>query len=130
MSTDKKTIGLTSENRSVMNRIFKTDLFTDHLDIAKLAIAVAIRSGIAPSNTDKAETIWNVGSFDPDGMLRKIISFLYPQQTAPYRAAESLINAGLRIIGNNMTDGKQFDLLAVLECSSASSEVGLRKNTD
>jgi hypothetical protein len=91
---DKNTIGPTEENRQVIESLLQTNLFTDMMDIAKFAIAYAIRSGAQPVESPSGSTMWNVGSFDRDGQLKLTMQALFNTET-PYRAAESLMNTGL-----------------------------------
>ena len=95
MSEDKKTIGLTAENRSVMDRIMDKGFFRDQKDAAMFAMAYAIEQGIRAGNSEGANTIWNVGSLDPDGEIRVLISNLFPDTSTPYRLLEFFVNAGL-----------------------------------
>jgi hypothetical protein len=102
MTEDKKTIGLTAENRSVMERIMDKGFFRDQKDAAMFAMAYAIRQGLQPGNAEGTNTIWNVGSLDPDGEIRILIGNLFPETATPYRVVESFVNAGLMQIGFRM----------------------------
>jgi len=102
MSEDKKTIGLTAENRSVMDRIMDKGFFRDQKDAAMFAMAYAIEQGIRAGNSEGANTIWNVGSLDPDGEIRVLISNLFPDTSTPYRLLEFFVNAGLAQMGVRM----------------------------
>ena len=102
MTEDKKTIGLTAENRSVMERIMDKGFFRDQKDAAMFAMAYAIRQGLHPDNAEGTNTIWNVGSLDPDGEIRLLIGNLFPDTSTPYRVVESFVNAGLLQIGFRM----------------------------
>ena len=95
MTEDKKTIGLTTGNRSVMDRIMDKGFFRDQKDAAMFAMAYAIEQGIRAGNSEGANTIWNVGSLDPDGEIRVLISNLFPDTSTPYRLLEFFVNAGL-----------------------------------
>lgn len=106
MSIDKKTIGLTPENRTVAEELVLQKFFKDQIDAAKFAMALAIQNGVQPGSVDGAETIWNVGSFDTDGQLKNLIPNLFPGTDAPYRAVEYFVNSGLQIIAKE-TAGKK-----------------------
>jgi hypothetical protein len=102
MIEDKKTIGLTPENRSVMDRIMEIGFFRDQKDAAMFAMAYAIGQATRPGNSEGAGTIWNVGSLDPDGEIRILIGNLFPDTSTPYRLLEFFVNAGLTQLGERM----------------------------
>ena len=124
MTEDKKTIGLTTENRSVMDRIMDKGFFRDQKDAAMFAMAYAIEQGIRAGNSEGANTIWNVGSLDPDGEIRVLISNLFPDTSTPYRLLEFFVNAGLAQIGVRMDKEPGIDITDFL---SDSSIVGIPK---
>ncbi len=109
MEEDKKTIGLTEFGRGVIQSLIDRGWFNDQMDVARLAVAIAIKHGNKPDQLENAGTVWNVGSFDPDGEFKKIIPILFPDVSTPYRATEYLINAGLIHI-SNMMDDPSFDI--------------------
>ncbi|MCX7020637.1 MAG: hypothetical protein NTY46_16935 [Candidatus Sumerlaeota bacterium] len=115
MANDKKTIGMTSKNKGVMEQMESMGLFKDQMDIAKFAMSVAINSGVLPGNVEGAETVWNVGSFDPEGKLKDLIPLIFPETSEQYRTVESLLNAGLEIIGKKIAHGEQFDLVEMMK---------------
>jgi len=92
----------------------EVNAFKEKLDAAKFAMSVAIKSDVIPSQAEKAGTIWNVGSFDPQGELRQLIGVFYPECETPYRAIEHLIDAGLKII-DQQRDGGNLDVLRLFE---------------
>lgn len=104
MSNDKRTIGVTASNNRVLAELVKAGHFGSELDAAKFAMAVAIKKGVEAGSADGADTKWNVGSADADGLLRSTIQALYPDATEPYRLVEYLMNEGLRLIdpGQNL----------------------------
>ncbi|HZC81941.1 MAG TPA: hypothetical protein VE222_09550 [Nitrospiraceae bacterium] len=102
MSEDRKTIGLTKNAREILDRIVERDRFKLGSDVAKFALAVAVNAGIKPGNVDGAETVWSTTIIESE--LRETVQVLFPEADMPYRAIESLINAGLEIIGKHMED--------------------------
>lgn len=117
METDKKTIGLTESNKVFIQDLIDKGWFEDKLDAARLAMAIAIREGIEPLvsiDGDSPETVWNVGSFDPDGELRNVIPILFPSVDAPYRLVEYFLNRGLQLISEMIKD-PSFELHQLLE---------------
>ena len=118
MTEDKKTIGLTTENRSVMDRIMDKGLFRDQKDAAMFAMAYAIEQGIRAGNSEGANTIWNVGSLDPDGEIRVLISNLFPDTSTPYRLLEFFVNAGLAQMRVRMDNEPGMEMADFLSDSS------------
>jgi len=109
VTPDKKTIGLAPHTREVMNQIMQTGVFKDQIDAAKFAMALAINANVVAEPIEGRGTVWNVGSFDPDGELKNLISALFPNIETPYRQIEILFNKGLEIIGNHLAENKVFD---------------------
>ena len=115
MMSDKKTIGLTPGNREIMAKMMEKNLFKDQIDAAKFALSLAINSGIEAGRSERADTTWNVGSFDTDGELKSVISVLFPDTGTPYRVVEYLINAGLEIIGRHLAENRDLVLAELLK---------------
>ena len=98
MAEDKKTIGLTDANKAILDQVVEKTGFKRDMDAAKFAFALAVSRGCEPRQVEGAGTIWNVGSFDEGGDLRALIQNLFPATDAPYRALESLVNAGFVLL--------------------------------
>ncbi len=98
MADDKKTIGLTEANKAVMDQVVEKVGFKRDMDAAKFAFALAVNRGCEPAAVEGVGTIWNVGSFDEGGDLKALIQNLFPGTEAPYRALESLMNAGFGLL--------------------------------
>jgi hypothetical protein len=122
MPEDKKTIGLTLESRSVMERIMDKGFFRDQKDAAMFAMAYAIKQGLHPANAESTNTIWNVGSLDPDGEIRVLIGNLFPDASTPYRVVESYVNAGLLHIGSRMDNEPRVEITDLLVETAPLSE--------
>lgn len=125
-NNDKVTIGLTVDNRKVMENLFDQGWFEDRIDIAKLAISVAINNGVKHGKTDGAETVWNVGSFDSGGELRNLVSALFPDVETPYRTIEHFLNVGMQILNKRMRDKECLtvvDLMDMAKSPSSQSDV-------
>jgi hypothetical protein len=112
--TDKKTIGLTNSGESIMQDIMSLNYFKDMIDAAKFAMSLAINQNPEIYPTEGASTIWNVGSFDPDGELRQLIPTFFPSCKTPYRAVEYLIDIGLKQIYDQVKSGT-FDIAEITE---------------
>jgi hypothetical protein len=105
MANDKKTIGLTRDNRDVVAGLIDSGVFDDQMDAAKFAMSFAIKNGEELGELEGAETIWNVGSFDSDGQVALLLPLLFAGLEAPYRAAEYFVNRGLVLIANEIASG-------------------------
>jgi len=103
MAEDKKTIGLTDANKKVMDQLVERAGFKRDMDAAKFAFAFAVEQGSEPSAIEGTGTIWNVGTLDEGGDLKALIQNLYPQAQFPYRALESLMNTGFRLLASEMS---------------------------
>lgn len=112
MAEDKVTIGLTQDNKQVIEDI--EDQFNEQMEAARFAMSHAIQAGQEPGDIENTETVWNVGSFDPDGEIRDLIRALFPEVEDPYRAAEYLINKGLQMIGDHVEEHKEMDVLRLI----------------
>ncbi|MCF8118359.1 MAG: hypothetical protein K9K33_18310 [Desulfarculaceae bacterium] len=116
MSNDKKTIGLTPENRNVAEALVEMRYFRDQIDAAKFAMSIAIHRGEQPSGIEGAETIWNVGSFDSEGKLKNLIINIFPNIDTPYRTIEYFANVGFQIIAPQLQSNMSVtDLMALLD---------------
>lgn len=91
------------------------EYFNEQMEAAKFALSLAINKDVEPGRAENTETVWNVGSFDPDNEIRDLIEALYPEIDYPYLAMEYFINEGFRIIGEHIEENKQVDLLALID---------------
>lgn len=99
---DKKTIGVTPETRAVLEKLMTLDVFNDRMDIAKFAMAIAIKKGLPLDDVPGTDTAWGVGGFDDTGDVRNAIAVFYPENREPYRTAEILVNRGIVYIGERL----------------------------
>ena len=104
MAEDKKTIGLTNANKTIMDEVVEKGGFKRDMDAAKFAFALAVNRGYGPGAVEGAGTIWNVGSFDEGGDLKALVQNLFPNVDASYRALESLVNTGFGVLAAEMKD--------------------------
>src|SRR5262245_43041944 len=100
-----------------MERLLEQGLFKEGIPAAKFALAYAIRLAIEPKAYEGIETIWNIGSFDPSGELRDLISVFSPNTGTPYRIAEDLMNAGFDLLGQNIATTSHINLSDLIEAS-------------
>jgi hypothetical protein len=95
---DRRSIGLTAESQRLMDEIMSKDWFNEQQDVARLAMACALRASVSPRTTAGVDTRWNSGLFDPTGELLALVGAFHPAVKTPVRAAESLVNEGLRLV--------------------------------
>lgn len=85
----------------MLQQLKKDKVFDEMSDGYRLGIALAIaRGGLAAPEDIKTGTILNVGSLDPDGSIRDLVTELYPEHAhRPYAYAERLAEAGVAEMG-------------------------------
>lgn len=88
---------------------------------AKFAFALAVHRGCDLVAVEGVGTIWNVGSFDEDGDLKALIQNLFPGTEAPYRALESLMNAGFGLLAAEMDANPGLRIEDMLRKETAAS---------
>ena len=126
MAEDKRTIAVTEAADGVLAVMVEQGHFSDAIDAAKFAMALAINAGVNAVGRDLTvegtTTKWNVGSFDPDSQLHSLLGALYPDVDHPYRLLEFLIDDGLLRVGEHMESVGELDVIALLdEAGSRSS---------
>jgi hypothetical protein len=104
-SKDRESIGLTVESIATVERLVDDlEWFAESQDAARLALAYAIRAGVAEGTASSTETRWSAGLFDRTGELRATVLGLYPTCGTPVRQMEFLVNEGLRLIAERLLD--------------------------
>jgi hypothetical protein len=94
----------------VVDDLIERGWFKEGIDVAKFAMALAIKIGVKPGKVEGAETVWNVGSFDPDSELKTLIPILYPESETPYRLVEYFFNKGLEQIAQELENNEYLEL--------------------
>lgn len=119
MAEDKRTIAVTEAADRVLAEMVEQGHFSDGIDAAKFAMALAISSGAKQDEqnliVESTTTKWNVGSFDPDSQLRSLIAALYPDVDQPYRLLEFLIADGLDRVSEHIESVGELDVIALLD---------------
>lgn len=95
---DRSTIGLSPDALKHLEEIQHKEWFDDAQDVARFAVAYAVRTGLEAGVTHGVDTRWSVSGFDKTGEFRAIVAGLYPGVTRPIRTLEHLANEGLRLI--------------------------------
>ena len=108
---DKTTIGLTNENKLILDQIKEKTYFKDEMDIAKFAMSYAILYWKdEPYSGSGYGTKWNVGTFDNGNKLKTLLSLIEPDNAEPYRRIEELSNMGLFLIGKHLEENNDLFL--------------------
>ncbi|MDP3410805.1 hypothetical protein [Bosea sp. (in: a-proteobacteria)] len=98
-ASDIITVGLSSEANDMLDELKELGIFADKMDGYRFAVALAIAQGVKPPEIVKRQTFLNVGSLDPDQMLRRTVEALMSDmlnETSVYRLVERLADWGLR----------------------------------
>jgi hypothetical protein len=120
---DKVAIGLTTPNDQFVGQLMESRLFGQEMDAAKLAMSIAIARKASLGELQGAGTKWNIGSFDRDGQLRRLMSVLYPTVDEPYRAIEFLINTGFKIMIDACRNASTIDVRRLLALAEDAQDV-------
>ena len=127
---DKVTWGLTARGREVMEKLMSGGSFKEQQDAAKFALAIAIKAGVRIRQAEGTSTVWNQGTFDPDGEFKSVLLALHPEVDTPYRAIEYLIDAGLEIIDVGHENEPEIDTSILLDIASAPVKATERRSHD
>jgi hypothetical protein len=104
MVTDRQSVGLTTSSKEVLDRIMDRGWFQDGQDVARLALALAVRGKLKEGQTSEVVTAWNAGLFDPTGEIRALLAVTYPENKTPVRLMEHLVNEGLSLIRSRLDE--------------------------
>lgn len=111
---DKVTIGLSDAGQQIMLKIVgdRKDLFSTEASAFKSVVSLAIRLGLAPSDSQPNTTKWNAGS------LADLIEFVgwYMNTERPVRLVERLGEAGLQHVARSVDRGDNvLDIFEIKE---------------
>ena len=111
------TVGLSEHADDLLDQMKEQEIFAEKLDGYRFAISFAVASGVFPSEIEKRNTLFNVGSLDPGQLIRSAIEALYEDELATIsacRIAERLADWGVRDLYEQVTQG-QLDFAALLK---------------
>jgi len=95
-SENETTVGLTKASHEILKTLKDEGYFEEMRDGYRLGISIAIAMGRIASEEIKTSTIFNVGSLDPNDLIKTLILNLYPEAAdQPYRYAERLAEWGV-----------------------------------
>src|SRR4030042_780705 len=112
---NETTIGLTNESHEILKQLKRDGIFKEMVDGYRFGIALAIAyASIAPEEI-KTNTIFNIGTLDPDDKLKKIIIEFFPEATEkPYSYAERLAEWGVSEMGK-LSDSGEFNFTDIYD---------------
>lgn len=103
MKQDRVTVGLSPRGQTTIAKIMALGWFDDQQDVARLALALAIRAKSLEGEAVDTDTRWGAGGFDSSGEIRSIVLAHYPSCQAPVRLMEHLVDVGLRLIDDKLS---------------------------
>jgi hypothetical protein len=109
MSTpDLITVGLSEAANDKLDRLKEMGYFAEKMDGYRFAVSLALAQGVMPPEITKRTTFLNVGSLDPDQMLRRAVEALMANQleeTTVYRLVERLADWGVNELHRQAEQG-------------------------
>lgn len=96
--SDLINVGLSEASNDKLDELKEMGVFADKIDGYRFGISLALAHGVIPGELVKRENLFNVGSLDPDQMLRQAVEALMPQElekTTVYRLIERLADWGV-----------------------------------
>jgi len=115
--TEPTTIGLSESAHQKLKRLQEEKHFRELLDGYRFAIGLALAQGVEPPEIQKRNTIFNVGSFDPDQAIKRSIQAVMGEQVegqSIYRMAERLAEWGVNELASQAENG-EIDFVGLLE---------------
>jgi len=67
------TVGLSEGAKEKLRRLAEDNYFRQQVDAYPFAIGLALAQGVDPPEVHQERTIFNIGSFDPDGAIKRSI---------------------------------------------------------
>lgn len=103
MERDKDVIGLSAESQRYLKELEERGWFNEGQELARFALAYAVRANTPAGNASQVETRWASGNFDKTGEIRAVLGALYPDCRTPVRLMEHLVNVGLGLLHGGVT---------------------------
>jgi hypothetical protein len=111
------TIGLSESAHGKLKRLQEEGHFRELLDGYRFAIGLALAQGVEPPEVQKRTTIFNVGTVDPDQILKRSIEVLMEDRVrdaAIYKMAERLAEWGVNELAS-LAEAGSIDFVALLD---------------
>lgn len=122
---DLITVGLSEDGSMKLDELKELGIFSRQIDGYRFAVSLAIVQGVIPGDIAKRTTLFNVGSLDPEQILKTAVEALMPSQVtdaSPYRLIERLADWGVRELYAMSQSSSGIDFIALL------SQSGVREN--
>lgn len=119
--TDLINVGLSELANDKLDELKELGYFAEKIDGYRFAVSLAIAQGVLPPDIVKRTTFLNVGSLDPDQVLRRTVEALMADQlqdTTVYRLIERLADWGVTELHAQAKAG-DIDFLALFDQASA-----------
>jgi hypothetical protein len=119
--TDLINVGLSESANDKLDELKELGYFAEKIDGYRFAVSLAIAQGVLPPDIVKRTTFLNVGSLDPDQVLRRTVEALMADQlqdTTVYRLIERLADWGVTELHAQAKAG-DIDFLALFDQASA-----------
>ena len=120
---DLITVGLSETANAKLDELKELGYFAEKIDGYRFAVSLAIAQGVIPSEISKRTTFVNVGSLDPDQMLRRAVEALMAdliEETTAYRLIERLADWGVCELHAQAKQG-EIDFVALLTKSETAT---------
>lgn len=125
MADTRATVSLSPDAGAVATEIKERYHFPDIMEVVRLGAAVAMAREVSPQGgrtAGPATGTWNLGSLDRDGELRALIQALYPDlDEDPAVTLETLMDRGLILLGDLMSNGDEATIVTLVEKGRAAS---------
>lgn len=109
---DLKNIALTIEAWQTANDLKQWLGIAEQMDLIRLGFAYAITQHVDLTRDDtfgkRGGSNYDTGGLDQDGLMAETVKIYYPQPdvvSEPYRAVETLMSKGLRLLGEHWQQG-------------------------
>lgn len=109
---DLRNIALTIEATQAANDLKQWLGITEQMDLIRLGFAYAITHELSLDRDDTIGTRggsnYDTGGLDQEGLMAEMVRIYYPAPEViaePYRAVETLMNKGLRLLGEHWQQG-------------------------
>ncbi|GEM_PF-3458132 len=109
---DLKNIALTIEATQTATDLKHWLGIVEQMDRIRLGFAYAVRNSLDLTRDDtfgtRGGSNYDTGGLDQDGLMAETVKIYYPDPDVaaePYRAVETLMNKGLRLLGEHWQQG-------------------------
>lgn len=116
--TDIQQIGISDFGQQVVSKLCgdvefrpgsKFKMFAQVRQCYKFAVAVAIKYELSPIEDVSFKTSQDGERLDPDGRLRSLIGYVYPDRKDQFRLSQGLAEAGFRLISEKLDKSETFN---------------------